>query len=67
MSVFMELSQQAFNKSLSGAGEDTPTEHQPQQIPGSYPRPAESGSGQRDGVWRERESGGVEDTSEIYF
>lgn len=63
----MELLQWAFNKSLSKAGEDIGTEHDPQQIPGSYPDLQNQDLGLRGGRWRGMERWGGEDTSEIYF
>lgn len=63
----MELLQWAVNKSLSKAGEDIQTEHNPQQIPGSYPDLQNQDWGLRSGRWRGMGRWGGEDTSEIYF
>ena len=60
----MELLQWACNKSLSKAGKDIQTEHDPQQIPGCYPRPSASGLvGGVGGGWR----GGVVKTPVKYI
>ena len=63
----MELLQWAFNRSLSKAGEDIQTEHNPQQIPRSYPDLQNQDWGLRGGRWRGMERWGGEDISAIYF